>query len=148
MGEPVTDGPRAPESVPAPPEQRVSGLIPFVHVRDVGRSIAFYHHLGFVVTSVYMYRGDPAWAELSSGGAVLMVSTGDPVDQADQGVLFYLYSDNLAALRQQLLAAGIDVGEIEDGTPGPREQMQLADPDGYVLKIAQIEPTEAAEVGA
>ena len=147
MGEPVTDGPRAPESVPAPPEQRVSGLIPFVHVRDVGRSIAFYHHLGFVVTSVYMYRGDPAWAELSSGGAVLMVSTGDPVDQADQGIL-YLYSNDLAALREQLLAAGIDVGEIEDGTPGPREQMRLADPDGYVLKIAQIEPTEAAEVGA
>ena len=56
----MTDGPRVPESVPAPPEQRVSGLIPFVHVRDVGRSIAFYHHLGFVVTSVYMYRGDPA----------------------------------------------------------------------------------------
>ena len=144
MGEPLTDGPRAPESVPAAPENRVSGLIPFVHVRDVGRSIAFYHHLGFVVTSVYMYRGDPAWAELSSGGAVLMVSTGDPVDQADQGILFYLYSNDLAALRRQLLA----VGEIEDGTPGPREQMQLADPDGYVLKIAQIEPTEAAEVGA
>ena len=148
MGEPVTDGPRVPESVPAPPEQRVSGLIPFVHVRDVGRSIAFYDHLGFVVTSVYMYRGDPAWAELSSGGAVLMVSTGDPVDQADQGILFYLYSNDLAALRRQLLAAGIAVGEIEDGTPGPREQMQLADPDGYVLKIAQIEPSEAAEVGA
>jgi uncharacterized glyoxalase superfamily protein PhnB len=143
VSEPLTDGPRAPESVPAPPEQRVSGLIPFVHVRDVGRSIAFYHHLGFVLTSVYKYRGDPVWAELSSEGAVLMVSTGDPVDQADQGILFYLYSNNLAALRQQLLAAGIDVGEIADGTPGPREEMQLTDPDGYVLKIAQVEPQGA-----
>jgi hypothetical protein len=129
--------------VPPPPEQRVSGLIPFVHVRDVGRSIAFYHHLGLVVTSVYKYRGDPAWAELSSDGATLMIATGDPIHQADQGILFYLYSNNLAALRQQLLATGIDVGEIEDGTPGPREQMQLTDPDGYVLKIAQIEPHEA-----
>jgi uncharacterized glyoxalase superfamily protein PhnB len=144
VSQPIIEGPGAPKSVPAPPEQRVSGLIPFVHVRDVRRSIAFYHHLGFIVTSVYKYRGDPAWAELSSQGAALMVSTGDPVDQADQGVLFYLYSDNLTALRQQLLAAGIDVGEIEDGTPGPREQMQLTDPDGYVLKIAQIEPQEAS----
>jgi hypothetical protein len=114
-----------------------------VHVRDVGRSIAFYYHLGFVVTSVYKYRGNPAWAELSGEGALLMVSTGEPVDQADQGILFYLYSNNLAGLREQLLAAGIDAGEIVDGTPGPREQMRLTDPDGYVLMVAQTEPPEA-----
>jgi hypothetical protein len=72
-----------------------------------------------------------------------MVSTGEPVDQLDQGILFYLYSTNLAALRKQLRAAGIDVGEIVDGTPGPREQMRLTDPDGYVLMVAQIEPPEA-----
>jgi hypothetical protein len=97
--------------VTVPPEQRVNGLIPFVHVRDVARSIAFYHHLGFVVTSVYKYRGDPAWAELRSQDALLMVSTGTPIDQANQGILFYLYSDNLAALREQLLAVGIGVGD-------------------------------------
>lgn len=143
VDEPILDGPRAPDSVPAPPAQRVSGLIPFVHVRNVERSIAFYHHLGFIVTSIYKYRGTPAWAELQSEGAVLMVTTGDPVDQADQGILFYLYSANLAALREQLVAAGIDVGEIVDGTPGPREEMRLVDPNGYVLMIAQIEPDVA-----
>jgi hypothetical protein len=140
---PIIEGPGAPESVPAPPEQRVNGLIPYVHVRDVGRSIAFYYHLGFIVTSVYKYRGSPAWAELESEGALLMVTTGDPVDQADQGILFYLYSTNLSALRAQLLAAGIEAGEIVDGTPGPREQMRLTDPDGYVLMVAQIDPPEA-----
>lgn len=143
VDQPIIEGPRAPESVPAPAEQRVTGLIPFVHVRDVGRSIAFYHHLGFTVTSIYKYRGSPAWAELQSEGALLMVATGDPVDQVDQGILFYLYSTNLAGLREQLLAAGIDAGEIVNGTPGPREQMRLTDPDGYVLMIAQIEPPEA-----
>ena len=145
MDEPILDGPRPPrpeDSVQAPPEQRVSGLIPFVHVRDVGRSIAFYHHLGFVVSSIYKYRGTPAWAELDSDGTLLMVTTGDPVDQVDQGILFYLYSANLAALREQLVAAGVDVGEIVDGTPGPREEMRLIDPDGYVLMIAQLEATE------
>src|SRR6476620_1879012 len=115
MSQPLTDGPGPPESVPSPPKQRVSGLIPFVHVEDVERSIAFYYHLGFVVASVYKYRGTPVWAELRSGGAELMVSTdGDPIDPAGQGVLFYLYSDDLAGLREQLLANGIDVGEIED----------------------------------
>ena len=130
MDEPLLDGPRAPDSVVPPPEHRVSGLIPFVHVANVQRSIDFYHHLGFAVASVYKYRGQPAWAELRSEGAELMVTTGDAVDQAGQGVLFYLYSGDLAALRGQLVAAGIDVGEIEDGTPGPREEMELRDPTG------------------
>ena len=122
--------------MPSPPEQRVGGLVPFVHVEDVERSIAFYHHLGFIVASVYKYRGTPVWADLRSEGAELMVSTdGDPIDPAGQGVLFYLYSNDLTALRKQLLAAGVSVGEIVDGTPGPREEMRLTDPDGYVLMV-------------
>ncbi len=71
-----------------------------------------------------------------------MVTTGEPIDQRGQGVLFYLYSRDLAALREQLLADGIDAGEIVDGTPGPRQELQLADPDGYVLMVAEIEPNE------
>ena len=140
VSEPLIEGPGPPDSVPQPPEQRVSGLIPFVHVGNVQRSIDFYYHLGFVVVSVYKYRGEPAWAELRSHGAELMVTTGDPIDQAGQGMLFYLYSHDLEALREQLRAAGIDAGEIKDGTPGPKQEMQLTDPDGYVLMVAQIEP--------
>ena len=141
MGSPPTlegPGPPDPDSVPPAPAQRINGLIPFVHVEDVARSIAFYHQLGLTLASVYKYRGTPIWASLVSGPAELMVTTdGDPVDPAGQGVLFYLYSDDLPALREQLLAAGIAAGEIEDGTPGPKKQMQLTDPDGYVLMIAQ-----------
>lgn len=144
MAEPLTDGPRPPDSAVPSPAHRVSGLIPFVHVEDVARSIAFYHHLGLTLASVYKYRGTPIWAELESEGALLMVSTdGDPIDPAGQGVLFYLYSSDLAALREQLIAAAIDVGKIEDGTPGPRQEMRLFDPDGYELVVAQIEPPEA-----
>ncbi|HEY2371338.1 MAG TPA: VOC family protein [Gaiellaceae bacterium] len=140
MSEPLIEGPGPPESVPSPPEHRVEGLVPFVHVEDVERSIAFYYHLGFVVATVYKYRGTPVWAELRSRAAELMVSTdGDSIDPAGQGVLFYLYSENLPALREQLLAGGIDVGEIVDGTPGPKEEMRLTDPDGYVLMVAQLE---------
>jgi len=144
MAQPLIEGPGPPESTPSPPEQRVSGLIPFVHVEDVERSIAFYYHLGFIVASVYKYRGTAVWAELQSERAELMVSTdGDSIDPAGQGVLFYLYSDDLAALREQLLANGIPVGEIEGGTPGPSQEMRLSDPDGYVLMVAQLETGEA-----
>ena len=58
-----------------------------------------------------------------------MVSTdGDSIDPAGRGALFYLYAGNLAGLREQILAAGIDVGEIVDGTPGPRQEMWLSNP--------------------
>jgi catechol 2,3-dioxygenase-like lactoylglutathione lyase family enzyme len=144
LNQQLTDGPHPPEWVPSRPEQRVNGLVPFVRVEDVERSIAFYYHLGFIVASVYKYRGTSVWAELRSEGAELMVSTdGDSIDPAGQGVLFYLYSSNLAALREQLLADGIHVGQIVDGTPGPREEMRLTDPDGYVLMVAQVEPAGA-----
>jgi catechol 2,3-dioxygenase-like lactoylglutathione lyase family enzyme len=144
MNQQLTDGPRPPESVPSPPEQRVNRLVPFVHVEDVERSIAFYYHLGFIVASVYKYKGRPVWAALRSEGAELMLTTdGDSIDPNGQGVLFYLYSSNLTALREQMLADGIDVGEIADGTPGPRQEMRLTDPDGYVLMVAQVEPPEA-----
>jgi hypothetical protein len=142
LDEPLIFGPAPPESAPSPPKQRVTRLVPFVHVEDVERSIAFYHHLGFVVANVYSYRGTAVWAELRSGEAEVMVSTdGDAIDPSGQGVLFYLYSDELAALRAQLLAAGVAVGEIVDGPPGVLQEMQLTDPDGYVLKVAQLEPS-------
>jgi hypothetical protein len=32
---------------------------------------------------------------------------------------------------------GVAVGEIVDGSPGPAQEMGLADPDGYCLMIAQ-----------
>ncbi len=137
---PFVSGPEAPGTVAEPPAQRVTGLVPFVRVKDVERSVAFYHHLGFIPQSVYSYRDHLAWASLESEGAEIMFEGGaDPVDPDRDGVLFYLYSNDLAALREQLLAAGIEAGEVEDGSPGPREEMRVVDPDGFVLMIAQNE---------
>jgi hypothetical protein len=80
MGQPLIEGPGPPESVRIPPKRRVTGLVPFVRVEDVERSVAFYYHLGFSVASVYKYRGTSVWAELRSERAELMVSTdGDSI---------------------------------------------------------------------
>ncbi|HEX2701935.1 MAG TPA: VOC family protein [Solirubrobacteraceae bacterium] len=127
-------------------EQRVSRLVPFVRVVDVERSVAFYGHLGFRVQDVAKYKDRLSWASLRSEDAEIMLEgTHGPSDPERQRVQFYLYSRDLAALRDQLLRAGIAAPEIEDGTPGPREQMRVSDPDGYVLMIAQIdEPTTNA----
>lgn len=100
-----------------------------------------------MVTSIYKYRATPVWAALQSDGAELMVTRdGDPIDPAGQGILFYLYSPDLAALRNQLIANSVEAEEIEDGTPGPREEMTVIDPDGYVLRVAQIEMDEPAGI--
>lgn len=122
------------------PEERVSQLIPFVRVVDVERSVAFYEHLGFEVHDTAKYKDHLSWAALKSDAAEIMFEgTLGPPDPEHQRVLFYLYSHDLAALRAHLVAVGVDAGPIEDGTPGPRQEMRVTDPDGYVLMIAQID---------
>jgi catechol 2,3-dioxygenase-like lactoylglutathione lyase family enzyme len=121
-------------------EQRVNRLVPFVRVVDVERSVDFYRHLGFRVQDVAKYKERLSWASLQSEHAEIMLEgTYGPSDPDHQRVLFYLYSRDLTALREQLLRAGIEAGEIEDGSPGPREEMRVTDPDGYVLMVAQID---------
>jgi Glyoxalase/Bleomycin resistance protein/Dioxygenase superfamily. len=119
---------------------RVGRLVPFVDVRDVATSVAFYHLLGFDVTGEHRPHDRLVWAALRSGGAELMLAeAGTTVDAAAQGVLLYLYSDDLAALREHLRAHGAAPSEIADGSPGPRAEMRVDDPDGYCLMIAQVE---------
>jgi len=140
--------PRPPHPAPAPPEHtepgwdRVIDLVPFVHVADVGASVAFYELLGFHVTATHP-EGAPKldWAALEAEhGHIMLARAGEPVDPNVQAVLFYLFARDLFALRERLVAAGVDAGEIADGRPGPAVEMRVVDPDGYVLMIAQITP--------
>src|SRR5262245_57859615 len=122
------------------PTERVSDLIPFVHVADVRRSIGFYERLGFTVRDTHVHDGALDWAALESGGARLMVARAGPPDaEARRPFVLYLYSRDLAELREHLVAEGVAVGPIRDGTPGPRREMALSDPDGYCLMVAQME---------
>jgi catechol 2,3-dioxygenase-like lactoylglutathione lyase family enzyme len=118
----------------------VSDLVPFVHVADLERSIAFYERLGLTVRATFEPHGRAVWAALENGSARLMLAQADaPIDPRRQGVLFYLYARDLAALRGRLLAARIAAGEIEDGTPGPKREMRVDDPDRYCVMIAEID---------
>lgn len=122
------------------PLAAVSDLVPFLHVADVQRSIAFYELLGFAVGDTYRVDARLDWALLRSCGAQLMLARADePVNAGQQGVLFYLYSDGLAMLQQHLRAHDVQVGGICDGSPGPKQEMRLRDPDGYVLMVAQLD---------
>ena len=119
---------------------QVTDLVPFVHVADVDRSIAYYERLGFAMENEVAPEGRRIWAFLERGDARLMVAEADEtVDPHVQGVLFYLYTRDLDTLRARLLDAGVAAEGITTGGPGPDRQMALDDPDGYRLMVAEIE---------
>jgi len=60
-------------------------------------------------------------------------------DPDAQGIPFYLSTRDLDALRARLVAGGVDAGEITTGCPGPDRRLEVTDPDGYVLMLAEIE---------
>jgi ketosteroid isomerase-like protein len=128
----------APADPPRSPPAPVDGLIPFVHVADVNRSVRFYELLGFAVEDTYRPGEELDWAYLSHADARIMLArAGEPVRARDQAVLFYLYTPDLPGLQQHLRAHGHRAGAIRDGSPGPAAEMRVTDPDGYVLMIAQ-----------
>jgi hypothetical protein len=60
----------------------------------------------------YEHGGRLDWAALESPHAQLTLArAGDPIERDKQVILFYLYTDDLAALREQLRAQGVPVGE-------------------------------------
>jgi len=130
--------PAADRAGPSP----VTGLVPFALVADVERSVAFYRLLGFEVNDTFEPDDTLQWAWLESERAALMLARAhEPIEPRRQAVLFYLYAHDLAALRDHLVAAGVSPGPgaIVDGSPGPRMEMRVTDPDGYCLMIAQID---------
>jgi uncharacterized glyoxalase superfamily protein PhnB len=109
-----------------------------MHVQNVSRSIAFYRKLGFEEGNTHTPEGrpDPIWAWLRSGGAHLMLGeAGEPVDPAQQAVLFYVYCEDVDAFRQELLQAGVEAGPIKKPFYAPRGEFRVTDPDGYVLMV-------------
>ena len=116
---------------------QVSDLIPFLHVADVERSIAFYEKLGLVVDDTYEHQGQLLWVSMRSGSAALMLNKApEPIEPS--GARYFLYTENLVGLRERLIRDGWEPAEIVDGTPGPKQEMAICDPDRHFLTIAQI----------
>ena len=126
-----------PPAPPGPGHDRVHRLVPFVHVTDVEASAAFYAHLGFEMRD--RLRADWCFLESPGGAQLMLARAEEPIDRDAQAVLFYLYTRDLAGLRERLVAAGLRPGPIHDGAPGPTYELRIADPDGYTLMVAQLQ---------
>jgi len=113
-------------------------LVPMAHVQSVAASIAFYRRLGFEVENTFTpaEQKEPSWAILSSDRAQLMLArASEPVIPSRQAVLFYAYCDDVAALRESLLAEGVEAGPIQYPFYAPRGEFRIQDPDGYVIMV-------------
>ena len=99
---------------------------------DLQRSIDFYDTLGFTVAERYEQEGWLLWCRLRRDDAELMLSlVSEPVHDHGQGVLLYLYVDDLDAVEARAPV-------VEDDAPRPVREMRLTDPDGHVVMVAEL----------
>lgn len=116
-------------------------VVTFGRVADVARTQKFYALLGFKAMSEL--KGDDGrvnWTYLQSGDGALMFSIADEPIVADaQRMFLYLYCNDVAGLRQRLIAAGVTVSEITFPPYMQEGEICLNDPDGYMLLIGQAE---------
>jgi len=145
---------------------RVHRLVPMVHVADVDASVRFYALLGLEKQSEHKGpTGRTLWAHAKSAAAEIMLSQSDGAIEAGlQGVLLYMYCEDVAGLRAHLLRAGVADGGEYRGQPGPglvaglgsaggpggavfevmrpfympSGQLRVHDPDGYVCLVGQL----------
>jgi catechol 2,3-dioxygenase-like lactoylglutathione lyase family enzyme len=111
-----------------------------VHVADMERSIRFYERLGFGVADRHVEGGKLVWCWLEREHARLMLARADaPIDPGEQAVLFWVYTQDLDALREHLASEGVETGPITDSDVGPRRQLWLQDPDGYAVAVGEID---------
>ncbi|HSJ15495.1 MAG TPA: VOC family protein [Longimicrobiales bacterium] len=121
---------------------KVGYATPMLHVDSIERSIAFYELLGF--TTIDTDRARPlGWARLHcEGGALMFLRAETPPDPAAQSILLYMYTDDLAGLREHLLGSGFEPPPIHYPEYMPSGELFLRDPDGYGVGIAHWGETE------
>ena len=111
---------------------------PMLHVKNVEESVRFYRLLGFEVVDQMGGEGCLGWARLHCEGGALMFLRAEPghsADPAQQGIMFYLYTPDLNALREHLLANGIKAPSISRPEYMPSGKLALRDPDGYGVLV-------------
>jgi len=117
--------------------------IPTLHVADVERSIRFYQLLGFATSDTD--GSEPlGWARMQcDGGAIAFLRTVYALDRRFGSFQLCLYTADLVAMREELLAEDIAVGPIHHPGYAPGGKVSFHDPDGYIVEIAQWGAAEA-----
>jgi catechol 2,3-dioxygenase-like lactoylglutathione lyase family enzyme len=124
------------QNIEVPAQVAPKAVVALLNVADVERSISFYEKLGFEVgneplkndegikTFVWMHRGNAA--------QIMLTRAEQPLDSGSRHIMFYLYSTDMLAYREQLIARGVEVGKVTHPFWSPGGEFQVSDPDGWL----------------
>jgi catechol 2,3-dioxygenase-like lactoylglutathione lyase family enzyme len=115
-----------------------------LHVAHIESSIKFYERLGFV--TVDTDRTKPlGWARIHcEGGAIMFLRAEEPMDGTAGRLHLCMYSPDLIALREKLLADGVNVSAIKYPPYMPSGEVKITDPDGYTVLVLHWGKAEQA----
>ncbi len=119
-------------------EPKAGYWTPMLHVKSIEESMQFYRLLGFETMDQMGGDGCLGWARMHCEGGALMflrAEEGHSPDPAQQGVMFFLYTPELAGLREHLLASGVQVPPIQYPEYASSGEINLRDPDGYAVSV-------------
>ncbi len=113
-------------------------LQPMVHVADMGAAVTFFEALG---AQLVIGSRDGDWAQLRIGGAEIGLLAHPPSPEQNEGQveLNFVTSAPLDELQERLDAAGVTIvrGAADEAFGA---QLQVATPDGLLVKINQLDP--------
>ena len=126
------------EDAPPSPDAGALALQPMLHVAELGRALDFYRLLG---ATVVQGSRDGDWALLRFGTAELGLLAHPANPEQDEGPveLNFACDDDLPGLEDRLREAGATIMR-PTGDEGFGYQLQIADPDGLLIKINQLDP--------
>ncbi len=95
----------------------------------------FYTLLGFETVD-RMGSDRLGWARMHcEGGALMFLLAEEPHPGPKHEVLFAMYTPDLPAFRDHLLASGIEAPPISHPEYSPSGTVEVTDPDGYIISI-------------
>jgi catechol 2,3-dioxygenase-like lactoylglutathione lyase family enzyme len=117
---------------------RAGWVTPMLLSSDVERSLRWWARLGFETVDVE--RGEDGaifWARMHcQGGAVMFLRADDGIPGTPgERVPFYMYSPDLPALREELIAEGVETGPVSYPQYMPSGEICMKDPDGYTVFV-------------
>jgi len=122
---------------------KLNDLIPILICEDVQKSIDFYCRiLDFEVADRMDDVGRTGWASLRNGRVQLMLGSPTylPEPKKTDGkypqAVYYFYPEDVAALRDSIIAKGGEVSELQVRFYGMKE-FEMLDPDGHMLLFGQ-----------
>jgi uncharacterized glyoxalase superfamily protein PhnB len=118
-----------------------TNVVPSLTVDDIGKSLAFYEVLGFIVKDRWDENGTLMYAMLQSGKLQIGLNQDDwkkgRERQKGLGTRLHIETaQNLDEIAARVKAAGIRLDAEPFDTPWKTRQFELTDPSGFKLTVS------------